>query len=132
MKLKLELVVLHVKAHVATFVSWPPPSTSSGAITGVLNQRAFEITFPYFQAQAFMQEAENCNKKKGKKPVLEGEIITKQTLMDMAVIEQQRAKLEMEKRIKKLAKTMDYLERAKREEAAPLIDAAFQQCLAED
>ncbi|KAL8529031.1 hypothetical protein ACS0TY_006483 [Phlomoides rotata] len=84
------------------------------------------------EAQAFLQEAEKRSKKKGKKPVLEGEKITKQTLLDMAVSEQQREKLEMENRLKKLAKTMDYLERAKREEAAPLIDAAFQQRLAEE
>lgn len=50
----------------------------------------------------------------------------------MVASEQQRERIEMEKRLQKLAKTMDYLERAKREEAAPLIDAAFQQRLAEE
>ncbi|KAL8544735.1 hypothetical protein ACS0TY_005097 [Phlomoides rotata] len=84
------------------------------------------------EAQALLQEAEKRSKKKGKKPVLEGEKITKQTLIDMAASEQHREKLEMEKKLKKLSKTMDYLERAKREEAAPLIDAAFQQRLAEE
>ncbi|KAG5244746.1 eukaryotic translation initiation factor [Salix suchowensis] len=38
----------------------------------------------------------------------------------------------MEKKLQKLVKTMDYLERAKREEAAPLIEAAFQQRLVEE
>lgn len=48
------------------------------------------------------------------------------------MIEQHREKQEMEKKLQKLAKTMDYLERAKREEAAPLIEAAYQQRLVEE
>lgn len=39
---------------------------------------------------------------------------------------------EMEKKWQKFAKIMDYLERAKREEAAPLIESAFQRHLAEE
>lgn len=46
--------------------------------------------------------------------------------------EQLKERQEMEKKLHKLAKTMDYLERAKREEAAPLIEAAFQQQLVEE
>ncbi|KAL6516333.1 Eukaryotic translation initiation factor 3 subunit A [Orobanche gracilis] len=84
------------------------------------------------EAQALLQEVEKRSKKKGKKPVLEGEKITKKTLMDLAVSEQLREKEEMEKKLQKLAKTMDYLERAKREEAAPLIEAAFKQRLVEE
>ncbi|XP_051131367.1 eukaryotic translation initiation factor 3 subunit A [Andrographis paniculata] len=84
------------------------------------------------EAQALLQEAEKRSKKKGKKPVLEGDKITKQSLMELALSEQLREKQEMEKKLQKLAKTMDYLERAKREEAAPLIEAAFQQRLAEE
>jgi len=38
----------------------------------------------------------------------------------------------MEKKLKKLSKTMDFLERAKREESAPLIEAAYQQRLVEE
>lgn len=60
------------------------------------------------------------------------EKITKKTLMELALNEQLREKQEMEKKLQKLAKTMDYLERAKREEAAPLIEAAFQRRLAEE
>lgn len=52
--------------------------------------------------------------------------------MELALSEQLREKQEMEKKLQKLAKTMDYLERAKREEAAPLIEAAFQRRLAEE
>ncbi|KAH9755402.1 eukaryotic translation initiation factor 3 subunit A [Citrus sinensis] len=85
------------------------------------------------EAQALLEEAEKRSKKKGgKKPILEGEKVTKQTLMERALTEQLRERQEMEKKLQKLAKTMDYLERAKREEAAPLIDAAFQRRLEEE
>lgn len=39
---------------------------------------------------------------------------------------------ERERKLLKLAKTMDYLERAKREESTPLIEAAYQQRLVEE
>lgn len=84
------------------------------------------------EAQALLQEAEKRSKKKGKKPIAEGEKVTKQSLMELALSEQLRERQEMEKKLQKLAKTMDYLERAKREEAAPLIEAAFQQRLVEE
>ncbi|CAK9188599.1 unnamed protein product [Ilex paraguariensis] len=79
------------------------------------------------EARALLEEAEKRSRKKGKKPVIEGEKMTKQTLMELALSEQVRERQEMEKKLQKLAKTMDYLERAKREEAAPLIEAAFLQ-----
>ncbi|KAK9270291.1 hypothetical protein L1049_025869 [Liquidambar formosana] len=84
------------------------------------------------EAQALLQEAEKRSKKKGKKPIIEGEKVTKQTLMELALSEQLRERQEMEKKLLRLAKTMDYLERAKREESAPLIEAAFQQRLVEE
>ncbi|XP_057502922.1 eukaryotic translation initiation factor 3 subunit A-like [Actinidia eriantha] len=85
------------------------------------------------EAQALLQEAEKRGgKKKGKKPLIEGEKVTKQTLMEFALNEQLRERQEMEKKLQKLAKTMDYFERAKREEAATLIDAAFQHRLVEE
>ncbi|KAK9277106.1 hypothetical protein L1049_006645 [Liquidambar formosana] len=84
------------------------------------------------EAQALLQEAEKRSKKKGKKPIIEGEKVTKQTLMELALSEQLRERQEMEKKLQKLAKTMDYLERAKREESAPLIEAAFQKRLVEE
>ncbi|KAI3960776.1 hypothetical protein MKW98_026168 [Papaver atlanticum] len=70
------------------------------------------------------------NKKKGKKTAMEG--ATKQQLIDMAIQEQLKERQELEKRLQKLAKTMDHMERARREEEAPLIDAAFQQRLVEE
>lgn len=60
------------------------------------------------------------------------EKVTKQSLMELALSEQLRERQEMEKKLLKLAKTMDYLERAKREESAPLIEAAYQQRLVEE
>ncbi|KAL7584708.1 hypothetical protein Lser_V15G44180 [Lactuca serriola] len=50
--------------------------------------------------------------------------------MELAIQEQVRERQEMEKKMQKLIKTMDHFERAKREEAAPLIEASFQRCLA--
>ncbi|CAH1441890.1 unnamed protein product [Lactuca virosa] len=84
------------------------------------------------EAQQLLKEAGKRGKKKGKKPIMEGEKITKQTLMEMALNEQLKERQEMEKKLQKLAKTMDHLERAKREEASPLVEAAFQQRLVEE
>ncbi|KAI7740213.1 hypothetical protein M8C21_008366 [Ambrosia artemisiifolia] len=72
-------------------------------------------------------------KKKGKKlSIIEGEKVTKQVVMELHMQEQVRERQEMEKKLQKLIKTMDHFERAKREEAAPLIEAAFQNRLAEE
>ncbi|XP_015056131.1 eukaryotic translation initiation factor 3 subunit A-like [Solanum pennellii] len=83
------------------------------------------------EAQAMLQEAEKRSKRK-KKPVLDGEKMTKKDIMELALHEQLRERQEMEKKWQKFAKIMDYLERAKREEAAPLIESAFQRHLAEE
>ncbi|XP_065618280.1 eukaryotic translation initiation factor 3 subunit A-like [Quercus suber] len=60
------------------------------------------------------------------------EKLTKQSVMELTLTEQLRERQEMEKKLQKLAKTMDYLERAKREEAAPLVEAAYQQRIVEE
>jgi hypothetical protein len=52
--------------------------------------------------------------------------------MELALTEQLKERQEMEKKLQKLAKTMDYLERAKRQEEAPLIEQAFQKRLEEE
>nr|XP_016435220.1 PREDICTED: eukaryotic translation initiation factor 3 subunit A-like [Nicotiana tabacum] len=83
------------------------------------------------EAQALLQEAEKRSKRK-KKPVLDGEKMTKRVIMELALNEQLRERQEMEKKLLKFAKTMDYMERARREEAAPLIESAFQWRLAEE
>ncbi|URD75812.1 hypothetical protein MUK42_10299 [Musa troglodytarum] len=84
------------------------------------------------EAQALLLEAQKGAKKKGKKPLLEGEKVTKQTLIELALSEQLKERQEMEKKLQKLAKTMDYMERAKREEEASLIEQAFQQRLVQE
>ncbi|CAI9098188.1 OLC1v1034796C3 [Oldenlandia corymbosa var. corymbosa] len=84
------------------------------------------------EAKAILQQqTSKLGKKKGKKPVLEGDI-TKRSVMDFALSEQLREKQEMEKKLQRLAKNMDHLERARREESAPLVEAAFQQRLVEE
>ncbi|XVF05993.1 hypothetical protein REPUB_Repub06bG0009600 [Reevesia pubescens] len=84
------------------------------------------------EAQALLQETEKHLKRGKKKPILDGEKLTKQTLIERAMNEQLKERQEQEKRLQKVAKTMDHLERAKREEAAPLIEAAFQRRLVEE
>ncbi|CAI9762036.1 unnamed protein product [Fraxinus pennsylvanica] len=83
------------------------------------------------EAQALLLTVET-SRKKGKRPVLEGVKITKQSLMELALSEQLKERQEMEKKLQKLVKTMDYLERAKREESSPLIEAAYLRRLAEE
>ncbi|XP_078429553.1 eukaryotic translation initiation factor 3A [Wolffia australiana] len=82
--------------------------------------------------QALLLEAEKRGKKKGKRPAIEGEKVTKQALMELARSEQLKERQEMEKKLQKLAKTMDYMERARREEEDPLIEAAYQQRLVQE
>ncbi|KAG2596009.1 hypothetical protein PVAP13_5KG124800 [Panicum virgatum] len=75
---------------------------------------------------------EDLTKKAGKKHVVvEGEL-TKEAIMELALSEQLKERQGMEKKLQKLAKTMDYLERAKRQEEAPLIEQAFQKRLEEE
>ncbi|KAM0934722.1 putative proteasome component (PCI) domain, eukaryotic translation initiation factor 3 subunit A [Dioscorea sansibarensis] len=84
------------------------------------------------EAQALLLETEKRAKKKGKRPVLEGEKVTKQVLIEMALSEQLKERQEMEKKWQKLKKTMDHYERGKREEAAPLAGQAYQQHLQDE
>ncbi|KAG2331515.1 hypothetical protein Bca4012_018920 [Brassica carinata] len=84
------------------------------------------------EAQALLEDTEKRMKKGKKKTLLDGEKVTKETVKQRALTEQVKERQEMEKKLQKLAKTMDYLERAKREEAAPLIEAAYQRRLVEE
>ncbi|CAJ2632755.1 unnamed protein product [Trifolium pratense] len=65
-------------------------------------------------------------------PPIDKANLSRQTLLQISLIEQQKQRQDIEKKLQKLAKTMDHLERAKREEAAPLIEAAYQQRLVEE
>lgn len=55
--------------------------------------------------------------------------VTKEAVMELAMNEQFKERQEMEKKLQKTGKQMDYLERAKRQEEAPLIEQAFQKRL---
>lgn len=83
------------------------------------------------QAQAMLTEA-LAGKKKGKRPHIEPEKVTREALLELALSEQLKERQETEKKLQKLSKTMDYMERAKREVEAPLIEAAYQQRLVEE
>ena len=86
------------------------------------------------EALALLAEAEKRNKgKKGFKIKLEeGQKLDKRTLMEDAIKEQIKERQEMERKLMRLAKMMDHLERAKREEEVPLIEAAYKVKMAED
>jgi hypothetical protein len=58
--------------------------------------------------------------------------LTKQSLMEEALSEQMKERAEMERKLHKLSKTMDHLERAKREEERPLIEDAHRNRLQDD
>jgi translation initiation factor 3 subunit A len=58
--------------------------------------------------------------------------VTKQTLIELALSEQMKERQEMEKKLQKLAKTMDHLERARRENESPLIEEAWAKRLDEE
>ena len=83
------------------------------------NERILLIQLEEAQAQ-LDEEAEKCSssKKKG----------VKKTIIEQQLWERQ----EMDKKLQEMAKTLNYLERAKREEAILLIEAAFQQRLEEE
>nr|XP_029120494.1 eukaryotic translation initiation factor 3 subunit A isoform X2 [Elaeis guineensis] len=84
------------------------------------------------EVQDLLQGTGKLAKRKGKKPLLEGDKLAKKDLLQHIVDEQVKGRQEMEKKLQKLAKTMDYMERAKREEEAPLIEEAYQQHLVEE
>ncbi|XP_038988164.1 eukaryotic translation initiation factor 3 subunit A-like [Phoenix dactylifera] len=84
------------------------------------------------EVQVLLQETGKLAKRKGKKPLLEGDKLTKKDLLEYAVSEQVKGRQEMEKKLQKLAKTMDYMERAKRQEETPLIEQTYQQRLVEE
>ncbi|BBN07287.1 translation initiation factor 3 subunit A [Marchantia polymorpha subsp. ruderalis] len=87
------------------------------------------------EARLLLAEAEKRKGgKKSKKATADGDgtKLTKQSLMEEALSEQIKERQEMERKLQKLSKTMDHLERAKREEERPLIEAAYQKRLADD
>nr|XP_043624538.1 eukaryotic translation initiation factor 3 subunit A-like [Erigeron canadensis] len=83
------------------------------------------------EVQTLLKDAEKFINKNRMRPIIDGNV-TKQTIIELALQQQVRERQEMEKKLQKLVKRMDHLERAKREEAAPLIEAAFHRRLAEE
>ncbi|KAJ1695403.1 hypothetical protein LUZ63_012101 [Rhynchospora breviuscula] len=82
------------------------------------------------EAQALL-EAQRRKVGKCKKPLVEGEV-TKQALIELALSEQLKEWQEMEKKLQKLAKTMDHLERARNENESLLIEQAWERRLDEE
>ncbi|KAK3246629.1 Eukaryotic translation initiation factor 3 subunit A [Cymbomonas tetramitiformis] len=76
---------------------------------------------------------EQVNKRKGKKGKVEDvSKIDRRQLMEDAISEQIKERQEMERKLLRLGKTMDHLERARREEEVPLIEQLYQTQLVED
>ena len=85
------------------------------------------------EALALLAEAEKRSKgKKLKIKLEEGQKLDKRSLMEDAIKEQIKERQDMERKLQRLAKSMDHLERAKREEEVPLIEAAYKLKMAED
>ncbi|KAF8071218.1 TIF3A1 [Scenedesmus sp. PABB004] len=83
-----------------------------------------------------MEEArqllEQTRKKKGGTAVKDGEKLDRKTLMQDVLSERLKEAQELERKLARLAKTMDHMERARREEEAPLLDAAYAARALED
>ncbi|CAI5465819.1 unnamed protein product [Closterium sp. Yama58-4] len=84
------------------------------------------------EARQLLLEAEKRKGKKGKKNLEDTMRLDKRQLMEEALSEQLKEKQEAERRLQKLVRTLDHLERARREEEKPLLEAAYQQRLVEE
>ncbi|CAI7800671.1 unnamed protein product [Closterium sp. NIES-53] len=84
------------------------------------------------EARQLLLEAEKRKGKKGKKNIEDTMRLDKRQLMEEALSEQLKEKQEAERRLQKLVRTLDHLERARREEEKPLLEAAYQQRLVEE
>lgn len=62
----------------------------------------------------------------------DGEKLDRKQLMQEAYQERLKEAQELERKLARLAKTMDHLERARREEEAPYLEAAYQDRLVQD
>jgi len=74
-------------------------------------------------------------KRTGKKAPIkieEGMVLDKRAIMQGAIQEQIKARQEQERKLASLAKRMDHLERAKREESIPLIEQAYKSRSVDD
>jgi len=79
------------------------------------------------EALALLEAQQKKKGKKGKGPVVdENTKLDKRQLMEDALQEQIKERQEAEKKLQRLAKQLDHLERAKREEEAPLLAQAYE------
>lgn len=75
-----------------------------------------------------MKEAEELLAKSGKgKKLKEGEKLDKKAIMQEALEEENKARIEQAKKMDILIKRMDHTERARRENEAPLLQEAYAQ-----
>ncbi|KAF6256090.1 eukaryotic translation initiation factor 3a [Scenedesmus sp. NREL 46B-D3] len=84
-----------------------------------------------------MEEARQLleqTRRKGKPGALvkDGDKLDRKALMQEALSERLKEAQELERKLARLAKNMDHLERARREEEAPLLEAAYQARLTDD
>uniref|UniRef100_A0A383WAX7 Eukaryotic translation initiation factor 3 subunit A n=1 Tax=Tetradesmus obliquus TaxID=3088 RepID=A0A383WAX7_TETOB len=84
-----------------------------------------------------MEEARQLleqTRRKGKAGALvkDGDKLDRKALMQEALSERLKEAQELERKLARLAKNMDHLERARREEEAPLLEAAYQARLQDD
>ena len=70
--------------------------------------------------------------KKAPTTVAEGVVLDKRAIMQDAIQEQIKARQEQERKLNALAKRMDHLERAKREESIPLIEKSYNERSVDD
>ena len=71
------------------------------------------------------EQAKRAGKKAPTK-LEDGVVLDKRAIMQDAIQEQIKARQEQERKLLKLAKVMDHVERAKREESIPLIEKAYK------
>ena len=77
------------------------------------------------------EQAKRAGKKAPTK-LEDGVVLDKRAIMQDAIQEQIKARQEQERKLLKLAKVMDHVERAKREESIPLIEKAYKERSVDD
>ena len=86
------------------------------------------------EAAELLKEREKQLSKDGKKApkMKEGEVMSKQAIMQAQLSEQIKTRQELERKLERSSKTMDYMERARREEEKPLLDEEQKRRIKED
>jgi len=84
------------------------------------------------EALELLAEQARRSGKKAPVKIDEGVVLDKRAIMQDAIQEQIKARQEQERKLLKLAKTMDHLERAKREESIALIEKAYKERTIDD